>query len=102
MWLRDVPGIEFRTDNEPFKVHFPFVRVCFSFWFINHIFRFDVFAEGDAEVCDEDCGPDARSRDVLLARRSCNHAAGRVRIFVFSEPYFQSIEFFFFLFYSLL
>lgn len=32
VWLRDVPGIEFRTDNEPFKVHFPFLRVCFSFW----------------------------------------------------------------------
>lgn len=21
LWLRDVPGIKFRTDNEPFKVH---------------------------------------------------------------------------------
>lgn len=43
VWLRDIPGIQFRTDNEPFKVHFWFEysfhiffvivlsKLCFSF-----------------------------------------------------------------------
>lgn len=58
MWLRDVPGIEFRTDNEPFKVHsdsnahftFPlelyFIKFCFSFVIFvlyNHMFLFAIF-----------------------------------------------------------
>lgn len=30
MWLRDIPGIEFRTDNEPFKVHF-YLNAHFTF-----------------------------------------------------------------------
>lgn len=46
VWLRDVPGIEFRTDNEPFKVHFLLLLLYFLMSVLallyNHIFLFDV------------------------------------------------------------
>lgn len=29
VWLKYVPGISFRTDNEPFKVNFPFSFALF-------------------------------------------------------------------------
>lgn len=49
----------------------------------NHSFSVCYFPEGDAEVCNEDCGFDARSKALLLARRSHNHAAGHMRILYF-------------------
>jgi hypothetical protein len=29
VWLKYVPGISFRTDNEPFKVFLPLLAFCF-------------------------------------------------------------------------
>ncbi|PKU81033.1 Beta-galactosidase 3 [Dendrobium catenatum] len=32
VWLKYVPGINFRTDNRPFKFTICFISICLYFW----------------------------------------------------------------------
>ncbi|KAK2967259.1 hypothetical protein RJ640_012587 [Escallonia rubra] len=67
VWLRDVPGIEFRTDNSPFKIFFS---------------NFIINSGGDAAFCKKDSGSDARQFAPILARRSNHYVAAGMIPFV--------------------